>query len=334
MSEVAVLDAPAGTAGIWEEPKPEVHGRRSVEVSVNSIITPQLLLRDAQTEDEKYVALEMSIKRHGVRFPLVVTPGVQPHTYILSDGTQRLSIVKKLGFATVPVIVENMSESDSYLTQMEMNLTKVEVTIGQQSAFLIKFATKYPECSQKQLADRIGQPVSWVKDRLKFSKLSDIVQKAADEGSISLSRAIMLTGLEKDQQEKLIEQSLGLEQAAFADLVGATKREVAKAKAAGRAVGTVEYIHSFGSRPKADLIEVLESSDRIASLITGATTPLEGATLLLRWALKDDDASRAAGKAKFDEDAKAAAEKRARKDAEKAAKQAQATAAATDATRG
>lgn len=310
---------------------PNTQGRTAKDVPLTSIIIPALLLRDAQTNDDKYQALKNSIQKHGIRFPLVVTPGLQKHTYVLSDGTQRLSIAKELGLENVPCIVENMSESDAFLTQMEMNLTKVEATKTQYAAFVIKFANKYPGTTVPEIATRLGQPPSFIKDLLKFTKLSTTVQTAVDEGAISLSKAVMLTGLDKEHQDKLVEDSLSLTQDAFADRVKATKSEIAKAKAEGRAVGSVEYIHSYGSRPKAELIAVLDDANKLASIVGSAGTPMEAATLLLRWTLKDDDASRAAGLQTFNEEKQAAAEKKARREAEKEAKKAAATAAVVDA---
>lgn len=300
-----------------------------INVPVGDIIVPEMLLRDAQTTDEKYLTLKGSITDNGVRTALLVSPGVTPGTYILSDGMQRLSISKELGLETVPCRVEDMTESEGYLAQLEMNLTKVDVKPSQYSAHLTAYAHKFPAATIPNLARKLNVSADWLRDRLDFKKLAPLVQTAVDEGQMTMSKAILLKNLDPAIQEQFIEKSMALDQESFARQVGDTKKELAKAKREGRAPQISEFIPEPRSRSKSDLIEELEKLDVIPGLVSG----LDGADAgiaVLKWVLRLDPASVAAGKQAW-EDAKAAKEEKdARKKAEREAK----LAAAADTVRG
>lgn len=310
---------------------------KSVTISVASIIVPKLLLREAMTEEEKYMTLRASILNKGITFPLVVTKGTEDGSYILCDGVQRLSIAKELGFDNVEVVVQDLGDSDRLLAQAEYNLTKVDVKDSQYAVFLVEFAHKFPQFTLPELAAKLGVSRAKLDDYLKFHKLAPAVKTAVDEGTISMSKAVLLTGLETDRQEGFIEKAMTTAHDVFAKAVSDTKKEINKAKREGRAPAINQYIHEFGSRPKAELIEEYTNGKLGATLCIDATTPAEGFRLAIEWALKYDPASKAAGLAKWEQQQVAEAEKRERKKQEREAKQAEAKEAAGDvagATRG
>lgn len=294
-----------------------------LEVPTDSIIIPKLLLREAQTEDEGYLTLKGSITDNGIRSPLVVMPGTEEGTYILSDGTQRLSIAKDLGLPTVPVKVENMSESDGYVTQIEMNLARVEVNPKQYSEMLAHYAHKYPTCTVPELARKLNKSPDWLRDRLDFKKLSDNVQTAVLDSSVTMSKAILLKGLEKEVQDTWIEKAMVLDQAAFADQLGTAKKEYNKAKREGRAPAIADYVHEPKIRSKVEVLGELESLASMAYVIDGLTEPTDVYQAVLKWILRSDPKSVETGKAQWESEKAAALERAERRKAEREAKKAE-----------
>lgn len=303
-----------------------------IHVPVKNIMIPELLLRDAQTEDEKYLTLKGSIEESGVRTPLLVSPGVTPDTYILSDGMQRLTISKELGLETVPVRVENLSESDGYLAQLEMNLTKVDVKMSQYSRILYQYAQKFPNATIPELSRRLKVSANWLRERLEFPKLSPAVQAAVDDGAMAMSKAILLKGMDFDQQDRFIEKAAMLQQDSFAQQVTEQKKEIAKAKREGRAPAIAEYVPEARNRAKADLLDELENQKYLPALVAGLD-PVEAALVTLKWVLRLDPESVAAGRKAWEEEKAAAKAKAELKKAEREAK-AKASAEAGETVRG
>lgn len=303
-------------------------------VEPGSIIIPQLLLRQAQTDDEGYAVLRNSIREHGQRMPVLVAPGTEPGTYILSDGMQRLSVIKELGIPTVLVRIEDLDEAELVESQMESNLARVNVPLSQYSRLLTKYAQKFPTKTKAELARRLGVTPGFLDDRLNFTRLCPEIQQLCDESTIGLSKAVLLASLDHDTQKEFIERAGTLQIDQFAKAVSARKSELAKARNEGRAPKAEEFIPTAGQRSKVEIIAESDALKYGMVACQGLTTPIEGYATALKWVLRLDPASIADGQAKWDAAKKASDERKQRAKEERERKQREASAAVDTSIRG
>lgn len=80
--------------------------------------------KDATKEKSKYFALAESIKAHGILTPIWVKPHPENEgEFILINGAQRLSIVRSLGWESVPCQVKDCDEEGFLDAQLHSNRT-------------------------------------------------------------------------------------------------------------------------------------------------------------------------------------------------------------------
>lgn len=333
MSETEATTAPTAPAVVL----PTVVQRPEAQfdyVSPAAIIVPQMLLRDAQVTEDSYAVMRNSIAASGQRYPILVTRGTEPGTYVLSDGMQRLSIIKELGIDKIFIRIEEMNDSEMVESQMEMNLAKVNTKLSDYSKLLVKYAQKFPTKTKKELAARIGVSTAFLDDRLNFTRLCPEIQQLADESTIGLSKAVLLAGLDPEVQKEFIERAATLQIDQFAKAVSARKTELAKAKAEGRSPRPEEYIPSASLRNKVEIIAESDGLTEGLAACASLETALDGWAAGVKWTLKLDPKSIAEGKQKWDEAKKQQDERKERMKQERERKAREAEAAIGAGTRG
>ncbi|MDD5109979.1 MAG: ParB/RepB/Spo0J family partition protein [Patescibacteria group bacterium] len=146
-----------------------------------------------------------SIKQYGILQPLVATRA--GGGFQLIAGERRLRAAKILQLETVPVLVRDVKR------QQQLELSLIE-NIQRQSLNPIEEATAYQRlisefnCTQENLAERVGKSRSLITNTLRLLTLPEDIQQAVVAGKITAGAARVIAGVPEDNQGKLFRRAL------------------------------------------------------------------------------------------------------------------------------
>ena len=319
-----------------------------IEVPVGDITENEVALRGVDHESEKYLGLVESIRNVGFNGAITVRQAFNPENgqprlvdgrqiYELIDGLHRWNAAKDAGLETIPCQVkEGLDKEGVMVEQVMMNLHKIDTRPIEFTHQLQRLIAYNPTLTVVELAHKIGKSPTFIHGRLSLLKLHENIQRLVDDGKITLSNALPLCKLPKDEQLGFVDLAMQASPAEFVPEVNKRVKEIREARKAGRDTAPQEFSPTAALQKKADIEAEAETLNVIQQLIdeTGATTAAEGAEIALKWALKIDAKSIEIQKAKYDQrmaEKNAAKQKRAVDRAKKKAEEAAAAQATAEA---
>ena len=156
-------------------------------------------------DDDKIRELAESIRQQGVFTPILVRQAVGG--YELISGERRLRASEMAGKQTIPAIV--MDATDDQM--MEISLLE---NIQRENLNVIEEATAYQtlmqkmNCTQEQLATRIGKSREHIANTIRLLKLPKDVQKLVEEGKLSMGHVRPLITLDPKLCSQLAEKAV------------------------------------------------------------------------------------------------------------------------------
>lgn len=165
--------------------------------------------------EEKISELAQTIKTHGMIQPIVVRK-LDEDEYELIAGERRWRAVQTLGWEDAPVIVQQMTDTETASVALIENLQREELTVIEEARAYSRLLELHA-ITQEALAQRLGKNQSTIANKLRLLKLDDAVQQALLNKSITERHARALIKL-KDQEKQLkllqeiIEQDLNVKQ--------------------------------------------------------------------------------------------------------------------------
>lgn len=142
--------------------------------------------------------LASSIKLHGILQPLIVSER-EDGDYDLVAGERRFRASKMAGRVSVPAVVRKLSSSEKLEIALIENLQREDLN-PLEEAFAYKRLMDEFKLSVGEVAKRIGKAQSTVSNTLRLLNLPQPVQKALQDGSISMGKARALLGLASEQE--------------------------------------------------------------------------------------------------------------------------------------
>jgi ParB family transcriptional regulator, chromosome partitioning protein len=144
--------------------------------------------------EESLSDLSRSIKERGVIQPLIVRP-LEGGRYEVVAGERRWRAAKMAGVVTVPVIVRNLSDSESLEIALIENLQRENLnpldTAEAYDTLIQRFSYTHED-----LAKRIGKDRSNITNHLRLLRLPDPIKQDLREDRISMGHARTLLGVE------------------------------------------------------------------------------------------------------------------------------------------
>lgn len=131
-----------------------------------------------QFDEEALVELMRNIEEIGLLSPIKVRT-IDGGRYKIIYGNRRYKACKRLGLATIPCIVTNMTdEQEIYLEQIAENLTRQAFSPIEEAEAFNKLMTdpKFNR-SVKFLASKFGKPESYIKNKCELLKFGASVRK-------------------------------------------------------------------------------------------------------------------------------------------------------------
>jgi len=241
-------------------------------------------------DDEKIEELCQTIRTHGVIQPIVVRE--KDGRYELIAGERRWRAVKKLGLATIPAIVRQMTDAQAASAALIENLQREDLNPIEIAQAYQKLMETF-KLTQEELAQKVGKSRPHVANFLRLLTLPKVIQDDVSRGTLSMGHARALLGVEDDATRMELAKQAVREQWSVRELEArvqrlraAKERAQSKRRAAVKAdrdpvvaryedalrahIGTAVKIRQMQHRGKIE-IEYLsrEDLDRIVALIVG-----------------------------------------------------------------
>ena len=190
----AVVPGEALTRG--SDPKP-VGGPAIYQEVPSDLVVPNPRQPRNVFDEEAMAELVHSIREIGLLQPIVVriVGDDEGPRYEVVAGERRLRACRELGFDTVPVIVRTTPDDRLLQDALLENLHRANLNPLEEAAAYSQLLQDF-QCTQAQLAQRLGRSRPQVANTLRLLKLPTDVQRRVAAGVISAGHARALLGLD------------------------------------------------------------------------------------------------------------------------------------------
>ncbi|KRL00824.1 nucleoid occlusion protein [Liquorilactobacillus capillatus] len=189
----------------WNKKKKETTETRQqiTELPLEQIVPNRFQPRKVFADD-KLSELAETIKEHGLLQPIVVRQ-YEPEHYEIIAGERRFRAVTQLGWAKVPALIKEMSDTEAASMAVIENLQREGLTAIEE-AKAYKELMELNKLIQSELAQAIGKSQSFVANKLRLLKLTDFGQQAILERKITERHGRAVLSLTAKQQEEVLQQ--------------------------------------------------------------------------------------------------------------------------------
>jgi ParB family chromosome partitioning protein len=167
-----------------------------LEIPIDSI-TPNPAQPRTVFDQEALDELVFSIKTIGLLQPIVVRVS-QGGSYELVAGERRLRASKLAGVKNIPAIIRNTEDSNMLRDALLENLHRSNLNALEEAAAYSQMLSDF-DCTQEELAKRIGRSRPQVTNTIRLLKLPTSVQHKVAAGVLSAGHARALLSLDSPE---------------------------------------------------------------------------------------------------------------------------------------
>jgi len=167
-----------------------------LEIPIDSI-TPNPAQPRTVFDEEALDELVFSIKTIGLLQPIVVRVS-QSGSYELVAGERRLRASKLAGVTNIPAIIRNTEDSNMLRDALLENLHRSNLNALEEAAAYSQMLSDF-DCTQDELAKRIGRSRPQVTNTIRLLKLPTSVQHKVAAGVLSAGHARALLSLDSPE---------------------------------------------------------------------------------------------------------------------------------------
>lgn len=142
--------------------------------------------------------LASSIAEHGVIQPVICTR--EGDAYRLVVGERRCRASRLAGLTSVPVILEEMTESKLLQVALIENLQREDLD-PIETALAYSHLLREHNLTQEELAQKVGKSRPAITNALRLLSLPDVIRRSVQEGEISAGHARAILSLDKERQQ-------------------------------------------------------------------------------------------------------------------------------------
>ena len=166
-------------------------------------------------QDEEMEQLKESIRASGVLVPALVRPK-DDGGYEMISGHRRLEACRALGFATMPVIVRDLTDEEAVIAMVDANLQRERILPSEKAfAYKMKYEALKHQGTSSQIGTKLRTDELMAKDSgesrnqiQRYIRLTNLIPELLglmDEGRIALSVGVELSYLNPQLQKSLAE---------------------------------------------------------------------------------------------------------------------------------
>lgn len=157
--------------------------------------------------DEKALAeLAESISQHGLLQPLLVRP-LTLGGYQIVAGERRYRACRMAGINEVPVIIRELSDTETMEIALIENLQREDLTPLEEALGYRTLIDEH-DFSQDEVAKSVGKSRPAITNALRLLKLPESISQYLKEGKISAGHARALLSLENEEQMKTVAEEI------------------------------------------------------------------------------------------------------------------------------
>ncbi len=175
---------------LFEDNSSEVQTKSNLRVSE---IEPNRLQPRKEFDEEAISSLADSIRDHGLIQPIVVRPFGR--SYQIVAGERRWRAARAAGLDEVPVIIKDLSDSETMQIALIENLQRENLNPVEEALGYRELSEKY-DLTQERIAEITGRSRSAVANSLRILGLPDEVLELIKEGLVSTGHAKVLLSVE------------------------------------------------------------------------------------------------------------------------------------------
>lgn len=149
-------------------------------------------------DEAELAELAASIREHGLIQPLVVRQNGE--RFQLIAGERRLRAATQAGWSEVPVHVREADDRQVAEIAIVENLQRKDLNPLEKAASFEQYLARY-QCTQEELAGRLGIDRSTIANLIRLLELPAVVQDAIRAGTISQGHARALLPLGDEQEQ-------------------------------------------------------------------------------------------------------------------------------------
>lgn len=147
--------------------------------------------------------LAESIKQIGIIQPITLTKAINTkNMYAIVAGERRYRAAKLAGLTEIPSYIIQCEEKDIVNISLTENIQREDMT-EVETAETIKIFHEVNNFSFKEIADKLGKSIKYVKDRYQINSLIDDFKGLLDSGTISIGKAVLLASYEAEVQQEV-----------------------------------------------------------------------------------------------------------------------------------
>jgi ParB/RepB/Spo0J family partition protein len=150
-------------------------------------------------DQEKIDGLAATIKRLGILDPLLVEPDGNGG-YLLREGERRLRAARKAGLSEVPVTVRKL-DGTALLAAIITDAQKEGLSPVEQARSYERLIAEGAARNMTEVAEAIGRPLAFVRERMRLLRLPEDVQQHIHEGKLPLALVPTLEAMAKVSAE-------------------------------------------------------------------------------------------------------------------------------------
>lgn len=163
-------------------------------------------------DEERIAELSESIQQQGILQPLVVRKLNDGYELII--GERRFRAAQRAGLERVPVIIKDVSDTESLEMALVENIQREELTPIEEALAYRQLMEEF-HLTQEEVANRVGKSRPVVTNLLRVLNLPEEIKDEVDRGHISVGHARALLGLDTPEQQlemarKIMRQGLSV----------------------------------------------------------------------------------------------------------------------------
>lgn len=162
-----------------------------------------------QFDEENLRSLSESIKQNGVLQPILVRK--KADKYEIVAGERRWRAAKLAGLKTIPVIVKDLTDSQTLELALIENIQRDNLSAIEEAEGLKKLISEY-NYTQDDVAKIIGKSRSYIANTLRLLTLPQAVQELVLQNKLSAGHARALVGMENAVEfaERIVKENLSV----------------------------------------------------------------------------------------------------------------------------
>lgn len=181
---------------------PEEYGilkeERFLDIAIDRL-KPNPLQPRKKWDPESLAELAQSIRESGILQPVVVVPDEKNYTIIV--GERRWRAAKKIGLQTIPVLIRNLTEAQQHEAMLIENLQREDLNPIEIAKAYQKMTQDF-NCTQEDVAKKVGKDRASVANTLRLLKLPGEIQELIQEGKLSMGHARALIPVEDPERQQ------------------------------------------------------------------------------------------------------------------------------------